>query len=120
MDNSKQTDASQALKFYAELVRFALDSGSAPGLQARRDDLGQAVLDANQTEKLAQLDEEVIADVMDLPSIDDDLIQDNSQPLHYWWWHLGKIREGSYPADLLPSHLSVIYSQEADSGKKAA
>lgn len=120
MDNIKQTDASEALRFYSELVRFALDSGSAPGLRARREDLENARLTADQLKKLASLDGEAIADVLEVPYIDADLIQDDSaQPLVKWWWHLGKIRNKTYPAELLPDHLKAIYA-EPPGDKKAA
>jgi len=30
-------------------------------------------------------------------------------PLDHWWWHLDRIAERTYPADLLPEHLREIY-----------
>ncbi|MDG4552456.1 MAG: hypothetical protein P9F19_04610 [Candidatus Contendobacter sp.] len=37
------------------------------------------------------------------------LRDDPTRPLAQWWWHLGKLRAGTYPAELLPSHLRAIY-----------
>ncbi len=37
-------------------------------------------------------------------------LKDNpAHPLNQWWWHLGKLRAGTYPAHLLPPHLREIY-----------
>ena len=33
----------------------------------------------------------------------------NDKPLKRWWWHLDKISQRTYPADLLPDHLKEIY-----------
>ena len=102
-----------SLIWYKELVRHALDSGSAPGFSARRDDLAQAVLTNTQTQQLAELDEEALIYILEVVWIDPDLIQDNdSQPLENWWWHLGKIREKTYPSDLFPEHLKAVYQDE--------
>jgi|GEM_PF-684460 len=30
-------------------------------------------------------------------------------PLKFWWWHLHKIGEKTYPPELLPEHLREIY-----------
>jgi len=32
-------------------------------------------------------------------------------PLSYWWWHLDKIAEKTYPPELLPEHLREIYQK---------
>ncbi|MCS6875708.1 MAG: hypothetical protein NZ526_00385 [Aquificaceae bacterium] len=31
------------------------------------------------------------------------------KPLERWWWHLDKIADKTYPAELLPEHLREIY-----------
>ncbi len=36
---------------------------------------------------------------------------DTAQPRSDWWWHLGKLRAGTYPAELLPPHLRVVYME---------
>ncbi|MEN3034392.1 MAG: hypothetical protein ABDH18_05330 [Aquificaceae bacterium] len=30
-------------------------------------------------------------------------------PLEHWWWHLEKIADRTYPAELLPEHLRKFY-----------
>ncbi|PKM11755.1 MAG: hypothetical protein CVV13_07985 [Gammaproteobacteria bacterium HGW-Gammaproteobacteria-3] len=91
-------------------MRYALDSGSAPGFSGRRDDLAQAVLTKTQIQKLAALDEEALIYVLDLDWLDPELTQDDdSQPIQKWWWHLGKIRAKIYPAEVLPEHLRAVY-----------
>jgi hypothetical protein len=37
------------------------------------------------------------------------ITNDYEPPLDYWWWHIDKIGEKTYPADLLPEHLKEIY-----------
>ena len=37
------------------------------------------------------------------------LRDDPTRPLAQWWWHLGKLRAGTYPAELLPPHLRAIH-----------
>ena len=32
-----------------------------------------------------------------------------AKDLKRWWWHLDKISQRTYPADLLPDHLKEIY-----------
>ncbi|MBV5274447.1 MAG: hypothetical protein JZU52_12660 [Lamprocystis purpurea] len=32
-----------------------------------------------------------------------------AEPLDHWWWHLGAIRDRSYPADRLPASVRAIY-----------
>ncbi len=37
------------------------------------------------------------------------LHDDPTRPLAQWWWRLGQIRAGTYPAELLPPHLRALY-----------
>jgi len=41
------------------------------------------------------------------------LADDPDRPLSAWWWHLGKLRQRTYPAALLPTYLQSIYRQDA-------
>jgi hypothetical protein len=110
MAETKRIDESDPLKWYRELVRHALDSGSAPGFSERREQVAKALLMASQRENLLALDEEALEYVLELPELDDELLQDDlSQPLEKWWWHLGTIRRGTYPVELLPQSVRAIY-----------
>jgi len=58
------------------------------------------------SEKVKEIDQEVIANIKNLP----DYWKDNeAEPLEKWWWHLRKIKEGTYPAHLLPEYLREMY-----------
>jgi hypothetical protein len=113
MANFKRHDPVQdPLIWYREMVRYGLEEGVAPGLREKRGRLETAALSALQNRQLADLDESVLLIITDLeleyPPLD--LLTDShDQPLAHWWWHLGKLRDGTYPAQLLPDHLRVIY-----------
>lgn len=40
---------------------------------------------------------------------DEPIEDDNSQPIHKWWWHLHKIARGRYPSLMLKEHLREVY-----------
>lgn len=40
---------------------------------------------------------------------------DESQPLERWWWHLNKLRNETYPIELLPDYLKVVYKESQNS-----
>lgn len=108
------------LIWYRELVRFSLDTGTAPGIAERREELSRSSLTIAQIKELEDLDDEAIEIVLDSPFIDADLMaDDNKKPLAKWWWHLGKIRSHTYPAELLPEHLRAVYDEQA-TGRLAA
>jgi hypothetical protein len=110
MVDIKRVDKNDPLIWYRELVRYSLDSGTALGLSARREELAKDTLTKEQTSALDALDEEVITDILELDTVDAELLQDDSaKPLQSWWWHLGKIRAKTYPAELLPVHLQAVY-----------
>jgi hypothetical protein len=97
---------------YRELVRYAMDSGSAPGFAVVRERLADSALSDAQRQTLAALDEEALEYVLELPTLDSDLLADApAQPLDHWWWHLGAIRQGRYPAARLPPSLRAIYQE---------
>ena len=48
-------------------------------------------------------------------------LKDNPEHLlSRWWWHLGKLRAGTYPAHLLPPHLREIYQPVQPAERLAA
>jgi hypothetical protein len=49
----------------------------------------------------------VLKDGADPPDADDP----EKYPPFHWWWHLDKIADKTYPADLLPEHLKEIYTR---------
>jgi hypothetical protein len=91
---------------YAEF-QFALD-GEGVGLREAREDVAAAAVDAGEVRELDAL---VIEAAGELEAINPLLLQDDdARPLSAWWWHLGKIRRGEYPAERLPEHLRSVYS----------
>jgi len=111
MDIPRRIDENDPLIWYREAVRYGLAEGTSPGLRQKREALAESMgLTPSQLERLAVLDEEALEYVLELPDIDDDLLWDNpAQPLKKWWWHLGAIREGTYPVEYLPSSVRTIY-----------
>lgn len=88
---------------YAEF-QFAID-GEGIGLREARDSLASEI-----TDLVRDLDVLVIEAVRELEYVNPALLDDESaKPLAAWWWHLGKIRRGEYPAALLPPHLRALY-----------
>lgn len=103
---------STRLNGYREEVHFALDMGEGPLLRHGRERLSQATLTPAEQAELVELDADVIDTVLVLDEVASYLLDDDpAQPLAHWWWHLGKLRTGTYPADLLPPPLRLIYQQ---------
>lgn len=101
---SKKSDAVKRYREYAEF-QFATD-GEGLGLRQAR----QALVTDDEGPDVNVLDALVIETLETADYINPLLIEDrNDQPLTHWWWHLGKLRAGTYPAHLLPSHLQAIY-----------
>ncbi len=105
----------ERLRGYLEEVEFALDMGDGPFLRETRQRLSTLTLNAVEQAEMTRLD----AFVLDRILLDDDiqsfLFDDATQePLTHWWWHLGKLRAGTYPAQLLPDHLRAIYQPELE------
>jgi hypothetical protein len=105
--------------WYRETVIFGLDEWIVPGLRQQRGALEQVRLNEAQINRLRQLDGYVVDAVTDLDdAVPDDLLTDDpNQPLSHWWWHLGKLRAGTYPAELLPEPLREIYQPQAVPGR---
>lgn len=103
--NRKRTDS---LERYREYVEFQLAvDGEGLGLRQAREDLTEIVF---ATPPLRELDELAVASIVDAPYLNPALLEDdNTQALGKWWWHLGKLREGRYPSELLPPHLRAAY-----------
>jgi hypothetical protein len=101
---SKKSDFVKRYREYAEF-QFATD-GEGLGLRQAR----QALAPDNEGPDVMALDALVIETLETADYVNPLLIEDrNDQPLIHWWWHLGKLRAGAYPAHLLPSHLRAIY-----------
>ena len=110
------TERPSALTCYKASVLQGLPEGVAPGLREQRQRVSQQSWNEQQLVALQYADEflmEAVTDdaVTDLPV---ELFGDDpAHPLTYWWWHLGKLRAGTYPAHLLPDHLRAIYQPAA-------
>lgn len=111
MVNLKRPDGPEPLIGYWEVVRHCMDSGSAPGFKAIREKLFGEVLTQGQHDLADYLDAEALEYATELAFVESDLLKDDpAQPLEKWWWHLGAIRNRSYPLDLLPAHLREAVS----------
>ena len=105
------------VKAYAAMVIHGLDYWVVPGLRELRTEVDRVPASREQRQSVAQLDGYLIDAVMDHDDdeVPDDLLQDDTtRPLSHWWWHLGKLRAGTYPAHLLPPHLRAIYQPEPE------
>ena len=69
---------------------------------AERARLAAATLDAHAAAELAEIDAILLEAAGAGDLLDEALAGDPSRPLAEWWWHLGAVRAGTYPADLLP------------------
>lgn len=100
------------LKAYTAMVIHGLDYWAVPGLRELRHEVDQTLANYEQRQAVAQLDGYLVDAITDLDDneVPDDLLQDDpARPLTQWWWHLGQLRAGTYPAHLLPPHLREIY-----------
>lgn len=105
--DSKKSDLLMRYQEYAEF-QFAMD-GEGLGLRSARQALAERGT-ASQT--VCALDELVIEAVQAAAYINPALLDDrHDRPLPQWWWRLGKLRAGTYPAELLPPHLQAMYRQ---------
>jgi hypothetical protein len=108
---SKQSDLVMRYREYAEF-QFATD-GEGLGLRHARHAL--MMVAGSTLPSVMELDVLVIEAVESTDYINPALIQDDpTKPLIQWWWHLGKLRDGTYPAYLLPPHLRAIYEPDPE------
>ena len=67
-------------------------------------------LTPDEQHELQELDELVMDQSLIMTMCRPYLLEDDPDyPLTQWWWRLGKLRAGAYPAHLLPAHLRAIY-----------
>ena len=101
---------STRLRGYSEEIHFALEVGEGPTLRQARSSISEMALTPDEQYELAKLDELVIDQIVNFEDVQAYLLEDDdSHPLTQWWWRLGKLRAGAYPAHLLPAHLPAIY-----------
>ena len=106
------TERPSALTCYKASVLQGLPERVAPGLREQRQRVSQQSLNEQQLAALQYADEFLLEAVTDDAATDlpTELFKDDpTRPLTQWWWHLGKLRAGVYPAHLLPPHLQAIY-----------
>ena len=101
------------LNGYRVEIDFALSMGDGPLLRESRTRIAALELTPHEQHDLQELDEMVVDEIMESDALQPYLLEDDSaKPLTQWWWHLGKLRAGTYPAHLLPPHLRAIYQPE--------
>jgi len=110
------------LRAYSEVVDFGLIVGEGFGLPDAREEIAALSLTGEEAGVLQLLDEIVVEFLIDSTHwIDDYVLRDDpAQPLSHWWWHLGKLRAGVYPAELLPKRLREIYRRNSASTRLKA
>ena len=102
---SKKSYSLMRYREYAEF-QFAIDGEGLDLRQSRQALKDQGIL----CRELVDLDMLVMETVQTADYINPVLLADShTEPLNHWWWHLGKLRAGTYPAHLLPSALRAIY-----------
>jgi len=78
-----------------------------------REELALLPLSSEEAREIAELDAGALYEIVHNEDMQDYiLIEDPTQALDRWWWHLGKLHTGTYPAELLPEYLQVIYQQQ--------
>lgn len=89
-------------------VSLFADCGEGFRLREVRQQLDDMTI--NNAE-IQSIDEIVIEAAIANDYVSDDIMRDDTgQPLKNWWWHLGKIRAKTYPAELLSAPLRAIYT----------
>lgn len=102
-------DASRThqLTAYRNQVEFCLENGEGPALRQLREHFKGVV-----SHELADIDEAVIDYIGELDYVAPYLLSDDAtKPLENWWWHLSKLRNHTYPIELLPDHLRAVYKE---------
>ncbi len=96
---------------YADGVLFGLEQGRNDDLRERRDAIDIAGLSLKGQQDLHYLDMVLIESVLTEPGLAASLFEDGQYGSESWWWHLGKIRDRTFPADQLPDYLQPVYSE---------
>ena len=81
--------------------------GTSAALLERRQSIYLRKLEDRQDVKEADIS--LIKCVLEEGAWPPDSDDPEKYPLDHWWWHLDRIAERTYPADLLPEHLKEIY-----------
>jgi hypothetical protein len=98
------------LNGYRVEIDFALSMGDGPLLRESRTRIAGMELTLGEQRELMELDEMVMDEIIGRDDLQPYLLEDDpSRPPAQWWWHLGKLRAGTYPAELLPPHLRALY-----------
>ena len=105
--NAKRHDPVERYREYVEF-QLAVD-GEGVGLREAREALS---VEKPESSQLQALDELAVLSILDEAYLNPSLLEDDvAQPLVKWWWHLGVLRAGRYPTELLPEHLRTVYSE---------
>ncbi|MDQ5908468.1 MAG: hypothetical protein QG599_559 [Pseudomonadota bacterium] len=98
------------LRGYRVEIDFMLPSGDGVLLRESRTRIATLMLTVSEQRDLQELDEMALEMILDHEDLQPYLLEDSKDyPLTQWWWHLGQLRAGTYPAHLLPPALRVIY-----------
>jgi len=101
-----------------ELVEDWVSECEPPAFDARwypTADVPLAIRESIHIRKLEDREEVKKADISSIKCVLKDGADrpdsDDPEKYHFdhWWWHLDKIADKTYPADLLPEHLREIY-----------
>lgn len=87
-----------------ESVVYGLFDGGGVGLREAREEAASSGLSV----PLA-MDEEIVESALLDDLAESVFTDDDSQPLSHWWWHLGKIRDKTFPAEHFPEPLRAVY-----------
>ena len=96
---------------YGILTAEASPVGGA--VRELRERLSALELTGGQSAELEELDAVLLEAVADGDVLDEIVIDDSAYPLSHWWWHLGALRTGTFPAEQLPPHLRPLYPAAA-------
>jgi len=99
------------IESYADAVLFGLEQGRNNELRERREAIDTTKLSSSGKQDLIYLDSVLIESVLTESGLPASLLDDGQYGSESWWWHLGKIRNKTFPADQLPDYLQPVYSE---------
>lgn len=106
----KEIKENPVLKYREVGYLLFADCGEDFNMRESRERVSELGKDADSEVKM--IDEIVIEAAIANDYIADSALDDDqTRPLQNWWWHLGKIRHKTYPAELLPNHLQAVYAE---------